>query len=606
MGEKRYSCERSMNTFSRFLVLTIYKLLCLGDNMKQIFFSALLVFLSTVLNAQTDPILWRQTNGPTGGNVTSVCVDSNNTMYVSTQVAGMFRSTNKGDTWMPLNKGLNRLQAKMIISDGSEYIYAMTYYNEMLRLKSFELGWEELPVKIHDSIYINFGMMSAGRNGAIFIATSGHGIMRTTDHGDSWQELGDSAFRNQSFLYVTTARNGDIYGIQFVNGSKFNYVYRSTDNGDSWTKLPKEIPTLEDPSCFAIAPDNSIVIGTFWGYVFRSADGGNSWDQVFKHPSNHDIQFILRTDYLPNNAMFFTTHSNLNDVNQTRTGGFFRSVNNGASWELRDGTQHGESKFWISETRDGDIFHSSVPLGVIKTTDQGAVWFDKNSGLLAQFLNGVVVNSKGDIFSVTQFEMNRSTNQGDIWVPLNFISREAFRPPFLYVAANDLLFHASYYGLFRSSNDGNSWQQVLFEDTSVHSNLIYDVKQAPNGNIFASSFNTGLMVSVDKGLTWSKAPNLNPDLRYTAVACGTDNTILLSDEGSNFWLSKNGGINWAVISQDNNGCSQLEWHPSGAYIARYGFHVDISYDSGKTWTWKQFALTGSRIRCSLTDTEVSL
>src|SRR5688572_18256189 len=92
------------------------------------------VFLFLVLTgscfAQGDPILWSQTLGPTGGNVTSVCVDSANTMYVSTQVSGMFRSTNKGDTWHPVNRGLKRLQGKQIVSDGGQYVYAMTYYSE--------------------------------------------------------------------------------------------------------------------------------------------------------------------------------------------------------------------------------------------------------------------------------------------------------------------------------------------------------------------------------------------------------------------------------------------------------------------------------------------
>lgn len=554
--------------------------------MKQIATSLFLIMALVGLSyAQSDPILWKQTNGPTGGNVTSVCVDSSNNLYASTQVAGMFRSTNNGDTWNPLNKGLKRLQGKQIISDGNEYVFAMTYYSEMLRLKNFEIGWEELPIIVDDSVTVSFTQMAAGRNGYIFIATSGRGIMRSIDHGDSWQELGDSAFRSQFFFYITVARNGDVYGVQFKNGSKNNYIYRSTDNGDTWVKLPKEIPTIEDPSTIVIAPDNSIILGTFWGHVFRSTDNGNSWVEVFTHPSDHNIEFLLRTDYSANNALYMTTHNNLQGQLQTKTGGFYRSTDNGATWVLRDGTERGESKFWIAETRTSEIFHSSVPYGIAKTTstDQGSQWFQKNDGILAQFIDGVAVNSQGSVFSVTQFQMNRSSNQGELWQPLNFISREAFRPPFLYVAKNDILFHGSYYGLFRSSNDGNSWQQVLFEDDVTHSNLIYDLEQGANGDIFAASFNTGLMVSKDNGFTWGKVPNLNPILRMTAIACAANGDVLCSDEASYFWLSENEGINWDDVSPDNNGCSQLDAHPSGAFIARFGFHVDISYNKGRTW-----------------------
>jgi len=44
-------------------------------------------------------------------------------------------------------------------------------------------------------------------------------------------------------------------------------------------------------------------------------------------------------------------------------------------------------------------------------------------------------------------------------------------------------------------------------------------------------------------------------------------------------------VNWENISNDANGCSQLEAHPNGAFVARYGSHVSISYDRGKTWKW---------------------
>jgi photosystem II stability/assembly factor-like uncharacterized protein len=554
--------------------------------MKQLVTSIFLLLLLTgSCFAQGDPILWSQTLGPNGGNVTSVCVDSGNTMYVSTQVSGMFRSTNKGDTWHPVNRGLKRLQGKQIVSDGGQFVYVMTYYSEMLRLGDFELGWKELPVMINGSIAVSFSQMAAGKNGAIFISTSGHGIMRTTDHGDSWHELGDSAFRSQTFLYVTVAANGDVYGVQFKNSSKFNYVYKSVDNGETWVKLPKEIPTVEDPFCIAIAHDNSILLGTYWGHVFRSPDGGNSWSEVLTHPNNHNIEFILRGDHNANNALYLTTHSNMQGQQQTKTGGFFRSTDNGATWVLRDGTEHGESKFWIAETKDGDVYHSSVPLGLIKSSDQGTQWFDKNNGILAQFVDGVAVNSKGQVFSVTQFAMNRLIPPSENWIPLNFISREAFRPPLLYVANNDILLHGSYYGLFRSVNDGNSWDQVLFEDTNVKSNLIYDVEQGSNGDIFAASFNTGLMVSKDQGKTWERVPNLSPTTRMTAIGCGANGVMLCADEASYFWLSENHGINWTDVSPDNNGCSQIDAHPSGAFIARFGFHVDISHDKGRTWQW---------------------
>lgn len=551
--------------------------------MKQIVFILFAVFfLQSNASSQGSPILWRQTQGPTGGLVTSSCIDSNNNLYVSTQVAGFFRSSNNGDTWVPHNRGLRRLQGKQIVSDGGQYVFAITYYNELIRLHDLEIGWEYLSPFNSDSISLTLTELAANQKGHIFVTTGGYGVLRSTDHGDSWHQVGDSAFRKLTLYSITVARNGDIYAVQFKNGNPKNYIYRSTDDGMTWSPLPKEIPNVEDPKTLAIAHDNSIILGTFWGLVYRSSDGGNSWVQVFEHPNDHNIEYITRDDHGANKAMYLTTHSNLYANVQTRTGGFYRSTNNGATWELRDGTEHGESKFYITVDKDGDVFHTSVPYGIIKSTDQGSLWFDKNNGLLAQFIDGIVVN-KEYIYAVSQFLMYRSSDNGDSWITLPVITREAFRPPFLYVAANNDMFHASYYGLFRSQNYGNSWTQMIFEDTTLKHNLINDFEQASNGDLFALSSVTGLMVSKNGGSVWEKVPNLHPDKKMTTIACGPNNEVLCSDDESYFWLSKNGGVNWENISSDNNGCSQLTYHPSGAYIARFGLHTDISYDNGKSW-----------------------
>ena len=50
---------------------------------------------------------WTQTNGPYGGRVEELFRASDGTLYAVTGSSGVFRSSNGGDLWVPINNGLD-------------------------------------------------------------------------------------------------------------------------------------------------------------------------------------------------------------------------------------------------------------------------------------------------------------------------------------------------------------------------------------------------------------------------------------------------------------------------------------------------------------------
>ena len=57
-------------------------------------------------HAKPNEIGWVQTNGPYGGNIRSFYAASKGVLLAGTWGAGIFRSTNRGNTWTPVNTGL--------------------------------------------------------------------------------------------------------------------------------------------------------------------------------------------------------------------------------------------------------------------------------------------------------------------------------------------------------------------------------------------------------------------------------------------------------------------------------------------------------------------
>ena len=64
-------------------------------------------------------------------------------------------------------------------------------------------------------------------SGYIFAGTETDGVYRSTDNGNTWNQVNNGLTQNRIF-YMTTSPNGNIFAS--VNG----LVYKSSDNGEDW------------------------------------------------------------------------------------------------------------------------------------------------------------------------------------------------------------------------------------------------------------------------------------------------------------------------------------------------------------------------------------
>ncbi len=108
-------------------------------------------------------------------------------------------------------------------------------------------------------------------NYSILVGTTGAGLFRSPDGGESWSRIRDP-FPGESQVRALAV---DPQSPNVVYAGSNNGIYRSEDSGSNWVKLDSPMEGLNIWS-IAIDPSDSSTLfaGTSPPFVFRSRDDG--------------------------------------------------------------------------------------------------------------------------------------------------------------------------------------------------------------------------------------------------------------------------------------------------------------------------------------------
>lgn len=344
------------------------------------------------------------------------------------------------------------------------------------------------------------GPFRAGRSTAVtgipskpftyFMGTTGGGIWKTDDAGQSWANVSDGFFggdigavnvaeANPSIIYVGTG-SACIRG----NVSPGHGVYKSEDGGKTWTYVG--LPDAGQIGRIAVHPRNPDVVyvaalGHPFGKnpergVYRSTDGGKSWDHVL-----------------------FVSDS---------TGAVDLAMNPENPNEIYAGMWRGERKPWT-------LISGSFDSGVYKTTNGGETWTKLGGGLPTGLVGkvGVTVSRANPerVWVLIQNEPNggvyRSDDGGKTWVHTNDerkLRQRAFYYTHIYADPQDEhTVWALNTRLYRSVDDGRTFEQIGTPHGDVH-----DLWLNPdNHDLMIVANDGGGQVTVNGGRHWSSMYN---------------------------------------------------------------------------------------------------
>ena len=123
-----------------------------------------------------------------------------------------------------------------------------------------------------------------------FVATSGDGVFRTTDQGDSWVKTVSGLDRldihrlSVSSNYTTDGR--------VLAAAEAGGVWRSVDGGEQWSMVLSEGTVINAFTELADSAGSAIVAGDAAGNVWRSDDGGRLWEIVHELHAAGEITSI--------------------------------------------------------------------------------------------------------------------------------------------------------------------------------------------------------------------------------------------------------------------------------------------------------------------------
>jgi hypothetical protein len=248
----------------------------------------------------------------------------------------------------------------LMISGGRLYSLGERYYI-----------WNEVTVQYLSnlrSIYID-------RN-RVFYLTSGNGdLIRSTDHGASWQ-------------FCTPPYSGINYYFN-VSISKDNYIWVSTynlptkyskDSGQTWNELGSEISTHGIGDVFRLNDGSLVLHGADCCSLFRSVDEGVTWTKLTT-PGYTNKVYVTDKDEIFVNAQPFT---------------LYKSTDYGVTFKY----VYAASPEWNSSIDNifykvGNFYYVLVPgWGILKSTDLEnfeIYWINQNLRNLYIDHNGVLL-----------------------------------------------------------------------------------------------------------------------------------------------------------------------------------------------------------------------
>jgi photosystem II stability/assembly factor-like uncharacterized protein len=312
----------------------------------------------------------------------------------------------------------------------------------------------------------------------IFVGTWGGGVYRSTDAGTSWAQLTNSMIQGYSDKLKI-----DNKGIIYSLGSG---IIKSSDQGKTWTRC-QYIQDMYTFNSFISCENGEIYVSAESpnppnGGVFKSTDSGDSWIEVLRDRKSYGSLALAK-----NGNIFLWKDTTI-----------FCTKDNAKTWEIINSPIQKTTD--ICSGKGGEVFiryGNYLHPGILRSTDSGNSWeeISKNFNSAIDFgsldfrIEDVTSNIKGEIFIISSTRgLYKSSNNGNSWIRL--YKGESLAPLKIFdmVSTDWAVFTLGYNNnvqmdLFGKKGEDGEWVEIGDMDPTVYTALSRDVE----GNIYKST-----------------------------------------------------------------------------------------------------------------------
>jgi len=588
--------------------------------------------------------------GNIGGRIRSILIHPTNSdmMWVGSVTGGIWKTTNGGGSWAPLDDFMGNLSVTTMVMSPSdqnviyagtgEGVFLVNHVRDLVRgagvFKSTDGGttWTQLSsTSTSDWYHVGRLAIDPG-NSQILLAATGSGIWRSTDGGTTWSRRITEPMLDINFHPTDSTRC-------IASGTAGFGARYSTDGGQTWTTATG-IPTIgrievvyakSNPTIVYASVDNN------GGEVYVSTDGGqnfslrNTGHNYFRSGSGNGQGWYDNTIWVdPINS------------NTVIVGGIdlWRSTNGGTTftkisrWESAPFSAHADQHVIVESSGFDGLTNKTVFFGndggIYRATDVYAVtqfdgWTELNNNLgITQFYSGAGNASSGRVIGGTQDNGTlRYTGNAENWnTPFGgdggWSAADATDPSYLYGEYINLNVH-------RSSNGGVSseyisgqfwngsewaWKDVPFQiPDAMNRNALFIapfVLDPNDGNRIlaggASLWRTNDAKTLNTnaiGPSWASIFNQTGSLiTAIAIAKGNSNLIWIGYQNGDVYFTTNGTAvapAWTRVDFNSAGlpdryCTRITIDPTNTnrvYVTFGGFSPDNVWrteNSGSSWS----------------------
>ncbi|MCK8520448.1 glycosyl hydrolase [Aquimarina sp. D1M17] len=394
---------------------------------------------------------WRNIGPFRGGRsvASTGVIGQPHTYYMGSTGGGVYKTTDDGITWKNISDKFFKTGSvgAITVSESDTNIVVVGMGEHPARgvmtsmgdgiYKSMDAGktWTHLGLEntrhISDVIIhpTNPNIMYVAAQGAQYAPTKERGIYRSTDGGNTWEQV----------LYVNTTTGASSLSMDMTNprilyasmwqhrrypwimesGGEYSGLYKSTDGGDTWTKLKEGLPEEFGKSGISVSRANPNRVFSVIeaegkkGGVYRSDDAGKKWKQVnsnrvnvarswyymeiFADPQNENVVYVLNAPVMKsidggksfsnipvphgdNHHLWINPYDNNNLIN-SNDGGANISFNGGKSWSTQQNQATAQFYRVITDNLvpynvyGGQQDNSAIAIAS-RTNDQGIDWKD--------------------------------------------------------------------------------------------------------------------------------------------------------------------------------------------------------------------------------------
>jgi photosystem II stability/assembly factor-like uncharacterized protein len=400
-----------------------------------------------------------------------ICGLAQDYIYVLTNNNNFYRSSDGGISWVLKTSPptflvnimvVNQRDSNTIFLASGDYLYG--YVGDILKSIDGGSSW----MKMNNGLpapydrYLYSLIMNPVEPDILYVGTYGWGVYKTVNGAENWEWI--NLTKAPVFSIHIDENDPDIiYACTIDEG-----VLKTTNEGLCWQKLNLNVPQTVQHPFFKIIFDpnnNDIAYITSQYGLHKSTDGGLSWNLTsllgsFDH-------FVYEVTVQPNSS----------DTVYAGTMGYlgpkdlFRSVDGGNNWTNLNltGSEEGVAKVLFDPTSPDIIYVGALSKGIYKSTDRGLTWFTINNGLqisdpplIKPIYSLDINNSEPNILYTDNGGVVKTTNGGQEWFRIDSMLFEIDENIQVRKVAkiSNKVYASSSSGLFVTSNDGLTWQQI--------------------------------------------------------------------------------------------------------------------------------------------------